>query len=98
MLMLVIWLVLSGLVGLFASSRRNRSGVGWFLLAGLFSPVLALLVVAILQPRSQEEVDAADAAHLQPRSREELAANRKMFAYVCGVILAIGAVIALVSL
>ena len=30
MLMLVIWLVLSGLVGLFASSRRNRSGVGWF--------------------------------------------------------------------
>lgn len=40
------WLLFSIIVGVIASSR-GRSGFGWFLLAMLISPVLALLVVVL---------------------------------------------------
>jgi hypothetical protein len=34
--------------GMFASVRRNRNGFGWFVLALLISPLLAIIFCAIL--------------------------------------------------
>ena len=49
MMIAFVWLVAASLVGLFASVRRNRSGIGWFFLALLISPLLAGIIVAILK-------------------------------------------------
>ena len=46
---LVAWLVLAAVVGAAAHSR-GRNGAGWFLLAILISPLLALLAVALMAP------------------------------------------------
>jgi hypothetical protein len=46
----LFWIGLSIAVGMFAEIRRNRSGVGWFLLALLTSPLLAFAFCAILEP------------------------------------------------
>ena len=46
------WIFFAVLVGMFAA-RRGRSGVGWFILAAILSPLLAwllLLVLADLKP------------------------------------------------
>src|SRR5215475_11379583 len=40
------YLGLSAVVGVVAQCRRNRNGVGWFLLSLLISPLLAGLLVA----------------------------------------------------
>jgi hypothetical protein len=45
----LLWLFFCVLVGLFANQRRNRSGIAWFLLAFLFSPLVAFLLVAVLR-------------------------------------------------
>ena len=45
----ICWMVLSIAAGLFAEVRRNRSGVGWFILALIISPLLAGIFVAILK-------------------------------------------------
>src|ERR1700687_1332534 len=45
----IIWLVLSVLVGLWAS-RKGRSGFGFFLLAVIISPLVAGLIVLIIRP------------------------------------------------
>jgi hypothetical protein len=48
MTLFLIWLFAAVLVGVMASGRRNRNGVGWFFLAVLISPLLAgLLVMAM---------------------------------------------------
>jgi uncharacterized membrane protein YhdT len=43
----VIWSVFAFLVGIAASSR-GRSGAGWFLLAVIISPLIAILFVLAL--------------------------------------------------
>ncbi len=43
----VFWVVFSVIVGIVASSR-GRSGFGWFLLACVISPLLAVIAVALL--------------------------------------------------
>jgi hypothetical protein len=48
-----MWSLPCFLVGLFASVRRNRSGFWWFVFSLLLSPVLGIIIVAILQPREQ---------------------------------------------
>jgi len=48
-MILISWLFFCVLVGLFASQRRNRSGIGWFLVAFVFSPIVAFLIVAVLK-------------------------------------------------
>jgi hypothetical protein len=45
----LLWLFLCVVVGLFASQRRNRSGVAWFLVAFVFSPLVGFLLVAVLR-------------------------------------------------
>jgi hypothetical protein len=47
-MMIFVWLFACVLVGVIASGRRNRSGIAWFLLAFLFSPILmGILVLAM---------------------------------------------------
>jgi hypothetical protein len=51
------WLFFCMLVGIFANQRRNRSGIGWFLLALLVSPLVAGLLVAVMRAKENEEID-----------------------------------------
>jgi hypothetical protein len=87
MLIFITWIAFSIAVGMFASIRRNRNGVGWFFLALIMSPLLAGIFVAILketaatpQPPSATrapdfaELPAAEQARLQ-RFREDLASR-----------------------
>ena len=46
---LFFWVAFSIAVSLFASTRRNRDGAGWFVLAMIISPLLAGTFVAILK-------------------------------------------------
>ena len=54
---LVIWALLSGGIAAFADSR-GRSGVGFFLLSFLLSPLLGLIVVLVMSNLSAEEEKA----------------------------------------
>jgi hypothetical protein len=47
--LIALWLFFCVLVGLFASQRRNRSGIAWFLVSFIFSPLVGFLLVAILR-------------------------------------------------
>ena len=58
MFMFVFWIGLAALVGFYASSR-GRSGIGWFLLALLISPLIAFVIVAVVPPNS-ERVEARE--------------------------------------
>ena len=49
LLVLLFWLYFSTLVGTFARHRRNRFGLGYFLLALVFSPLLTFMLVACLR-------------------------------------------------
>lgn len=49
MSIVIVWLFFAILVGVYAS-RRGRSGVGWFLLATIISPLLAFLLCLALGP------------------------------------------------
>ncbi len=42
-----LWLLFSALVG-YSAGQRGRSGVGWFILSLIFSPIIGLLFVALL--------------------------------------------------
>jgi NADH:ubiquinone oxidoreductase subunit 6 (subunit J) len=44
------WIFFSIAAGMFAHIRRNRDGGGWFLIALLFSPLVAFVLLAILEP------------------------------------------------
>jgi hypothetical protein len=45
---LFLWLPLCILLGFYASKAKDRSGIGWFFVAFLISPLLALLLLLIL--------------------------------------------------
>lgn len=45
----LVWAFFALLVGLVAA-RRGRNGIGWFLLALLFSPILMGILVLVLGP------------------------------------------------
>jgi len=47
---LFAWIAFSIAAGLFASVRRNRSGIGWFAISMVGSPLLAFLLLFILYP------------------------------------------------
>jgi hypothetical protein len=47
MFVVVIWLTFAALVGVAASSR-GRLGLGWFCLAVLLSPLVAIIVLLVL--------------------------------------------------
>ena len=49
MIWLLIYIAFAILVGMFAQVRRNRNGLGYFLVSLFISPVLVFLYVAILR-------------------------------------------------
>jgi len=75
----VFWVISAVIVGIIASSR-GRSGFGWFLLACVISPILAVIPVALLPsktalakaaalevPTSETHVKCPDCAELVRR-------------------------------
>ena len=66
LMLLFTWFMFCIIVGLFAAYRRGRSGLGWFLLSCLISPLLAGLLVAVLPDRRFIE-----------RQRQESLSSRK---------------------
>jgi len=48
------WMFFAVAVGMFASIRRNRSGLGWSILAVIISPLFAFILIAILKEASPE--------------------------------------------
>ena len=56
----IIWLIFAVLVGAYASSK-GRSGVGFFLIAVLLSPLIGFIIAAIVQPiRANTEAKALE--------------------------------------
>lgn len=51
----LFWLILSIVAGVFAGSK-NRSGFGWFLLSVIVSPIITLILLAILPRRGTSPV------------------------------------------
>ena len=47
---IIFWLIACVVVAVIANSR-NRTGIGWFFLSALISPVLGLILVVCLPPR-----------------------------------------------
>lgn len=43
------WFFLSVAVGLYATNHRNRSGLGWFLIAVLISPLIAFILLLVMK-------------------------------------------------
>lgn len=50
----ILWIALSIAVGLFASNYRNRSGLGWFALSLLISPLLGFVFAAVSKTIGEE--------------------------------------------
>ena len=55
----LFWLMFAIVVGIIANSR-NRSGIGWFFLSVLITPILGLILVMCL-PQPPPEEGATDA-------------------------------------
>lgn len=70
------WLIFAIVVGVIASSKR-RSGFGWFLLAVLISPLIAVIAVAAMPPVEPPKPEEPTKAC--PRCAETV----KMAAAVC---------------
>ena len=52
MIGIIVWLVLAILVGVFANNK-GRSGVGFFLLAVLLSPLIGLVIALLVSPNEK---------------------------------------------
>ena len=51
----IFWIILSIIAGVFAGTK-GRSGFGWFLISCLLSPVIGLLLIAILPTNNFENI------------------------------------------
>jgi hypothetical protein len=45
----IFWILLSILIGVFASSKK-RNGVGWFFISFLISPLIAFIILLVIGP------------------------------------------------
>lgn len=82
----VFWIGLAIVVGV-AANTRNRSGFGWFLLAAIFSPLLAGLLVLALPRREKPRADFRSGPAASYASEEKVcpqcAETVKLAAKVC---------------
>lgn len=61
----VMWLIFAVLVGVFASSK-GRSGIGFFFLAVLLSPLIGFIVALVVSPiRANTEAKAIESGDLK---------------------------------
>ena len=51
----VVWIVLCLFVAAVARARR-RSGLGWFLISALLSPLVGMALVLLIRPRGDSEL------------------------------------------
>lgn len=56
-MIVILWIILAVLVGYFASTR-GRSGIGFFLLAVLISPLITFIVVLLIKSNKEEKLIA----------------------------------------
>ena len=56
--LIFFWLIFAILVGMLAG-KRGRSGFGWFLVAAVISPLLAVLLLLVLADRTAQTSTAA---------------------------------------
>ena len=71
LVLVFFWLGLCLAVGMFASIRRNRSGIGWFWLAFFISPLLAFFYVAILKEKPDHAQLPASSRAPEPPAAEQ---------------------------
>jgi hypothetical protein len=63
--LLLFWLIFSVIVAI-AANGRGRSAIGWFLIAILLSPVLALIAVLVMAPGSANTVQPTKVVDVPP--------------------------------
>lgn len=73
MLFYVGWLFFSVAAGIFAEKRRNRHGVGWFVVALVFSPLVAFVLLMVLDNGKDKPVADPVAAHLRTKRQAQVA-------------------------
>lgn len=79
----LFWLLFSIVVGAVASSR-GRSGFGWFLLAMLISPLLAIIFVALAPSRAKPAGAPTPATHVKCPDCAELVLREAKVCKHCG--------------
>lgn len=61
----VVWLIFAILVGAYASSK-GRSGIGFFLIAVILSPLIGFIIALVVSPiREHTEARAIDSGDLK---------------------------------
>ena len=53
----LFWIAFSIAAGIFAHNYRNRSGLGWFALSLLISPLLGFLFIAVCKTLPTDDAD-----------------------------------------
>lgn len=79
----IFWLLLSGGVGAVASAR-GRSGVGWFFISAIISPILGFVLAVILPNRKMQGVQPSPETHVKCPDCRELVLNDARKCKHCG--------------
>ena len=74
------WIVLSILVGIFAGSK-GLSGFGYFVLSLLLSPLIALIILLINQPKTEDRALITGASKKCPYCAELIRAEARVCRY-----------------
>jgi hypothetical protein len=64
---IVLLYIAASFVVAVGASSRNRSGLGYFVLSLLISPVLAFLLLMLMPPKPEQRFDAAPDVRPEPR-------------------------------
>ena len=76
----VLWIIFAILVGVYASSK-GRSGVGWFLIAVLVSPLIGFIIAFLISPiKNKVEQNILEAGDMKkcPSCAEFVKAEAKL--------------------
>jgi hypothetical protein len=80
MVIFVFWLILATLVGVYASSK-GRSGIGFFFIAVLLSPLIGFIIALVVHPiRANTEAKAVESGEFKrcPSCAELVRAEAKL--------------------
>lgn len=77
------WIIFAIAVGVWASNR-GRSGIGWFLLSLVISPLLGFVLVAVSRDLRSENIQANDAIRVKCPACAELVLAEAVKCKHCG--------------